>query len=177
MRYMAPRAKAASRVTSKVRVFGGRLTPQTQACKTKTVVVFPMPRTTWSASGADEQTLHSLPGTRPLYCLPTNLLSEEVLVPCFRGAQRVDCMVGFFSSAALAAVQRGYKVVYREAHRLIVEPHDARALRLAHRQRHSGKQAAGRGVGRIIRRGRLAKGMFNLPVMRSRLRYAEETHV
>ncbi len=45
-----------------------------------------------------EQTLRSLDGVRPLYILPVDPLAEEVLIPGFLAATKVDCMIGFFSS-------------------------------------------------------------------------------
>jgi len=44
---------------------------------------------------------------KPLYLLPRDNLSEEVLIPGFTGAMHARCMVGFFSSAALAEVAPG----------------------------------------------------------------------
>ena len=54
-----------------------------------------------------ERTLRSLEGVRPLYMLPVDPLAEEVLIPGFQGAGKVDCMVGFFSSEVLAALAPG----------------------------------------------------------------------
>ena len=48
-----------------------------------------------------------LDNAKPLYLLPRDGLSEEVLIPAFSGAIRARCMVGFFSSAALAEVAPG----------------------------------------------------------------------
>ncbi len=51
--------------------------------------------------------LRSLDGVRPLYMLPADPLAEEVLIPGFRVAGKVDCMVGFFSSEVLVALAPG----------------------------------------------------------------------
>lgn len=55
-----------------------------------------------SSAGADQPTvLRSLEDIRPLYFLPQDPLAEEVLIPGFQSAAKVDCMVGFFSSEVL----------------------------------------------------------------------------
>lgn len=51
--------------------------------------------------------LRSLNAIRPLYLLPRDPFAEEVLIPAFQSADRVDCMVGFFSSAILASLAPG----------------------------------------------------------------------
>ena len=51
--------------------------------------------------------LRSLEEVRPLYMLPVDPLAEEVLIPGFQAANRVDCMVGFFSSEVLASLAPG----------------------------------------------------------------------
>lgn len=51
--------------------------------------------------------LRSVPDIRPLYILPKDPVAEEVLIPGFRSAVRVDCMVGFFSSQVLASLAPG----------------------------------------------------------------------
>ena len=69
--------------------------------------------------------LRSLDGVRPLYMLPTDPLAEEVLIPSFRAAARVDCMVGFFSSEVLASLAPGlatYVIGSGNSFRLIVSP-------------------------------------------------------
>ena len=51
--------------------------------------------------------LHTLTGVRPLYILPNDPLAEEVLIPGFKNADTVDCMVGFFTSNVLASLAPG----------------------------------------------------------------------
>ena len=51
--------------------------------------------------------LHTLTGVKPLYILPTDPLAEEVLIPGFKNADTVDCMVGFFTSDVLASLAPG----------------------------------------------------------------------
>lgn len=69
--------------------------------------------------------LRSLDGVRPLYILPTDPLAEEVLIPGFRAAGKVDCMVGFFSSEVLASLAPGlatYVTGSENSFRLVVSP-------------------------------------------------------
>lgn len=69
--------------------------------------------------------LRSLDGVRPLYILPTDPLAEEVLIPGFRAAAKVDCMVGFFSSEVLASLAPGlatYVTGSENSFRLVVSP-------------------------------------------------------
>ena len=69
--------------------------------------------------------LRSLDGVRPLYILPTDPLAEEVLIPGFRVAGKVDCMVGFFSSEVLASLAPGlatYVTGSKSSFRLVVSP-------------------------------------------------------
>ena len=76
-------------------------------------------------TGTTERTLRSLDGVRPLYMLPADPLAEEVLIPGFRAAAKVDCMVGFFSSEVLAALAPGlasYIAGSQNSFRLIVSP-------------------------------------------------------
>lgn len=64
-------------------------------------------------------------GVRPLYVLPDDPLADEVLIPGFQNAAKVDCMVGFFSSEALADLAPGlatYITVTRDPLRLIISP-------------------------------------------------------
>ena len=72
-----------------------------------------------------KRTLRSLEGVRPLYLVPADPLAEEVLIPGFRAAERVDCMVGFFSSDVLASLAPGlatYIAGSEHSFRLIVSP-------------------------------------------------------
>jgi superfamily II DNA or RNA helicase len=70
-------------------------------------------------------TLRSLEGVRPIYMLPADPLAEEVLIPGFQTADKVDCMVGFFSSEVLASLAPGlatYIAGSEHSFRLIVSP-------------------------------------------------------
>ena len=69
--------------------------------------------------------IQSLRNVRPLYVLPDDPLSEEVLIPGFQRAHSVNCMIGFFSSHALASLAPGlatYITTTRNSLRLIVNP-------------------------------------------------------
>ena len=62
---------------------------------------------------------------RPLYMLPMDPLAEEVLIPAFKTADSVDCMVGFFSSKVLASLAPGLATFIASSDsplRLIVSP-------------------------------------------------------
>ena len=77
------------------------------------------------APPVQHRSLRSLDAVRPLYMLPTDPLAEEVLIPGFRTADAVNCMVGFFSSEALAALAPGlatYISGSQHSFRLIVSP-------------------------------------------------------
>src|SRR3712207_3922756 len=70
--------------------------------------------------------LTKLDDIKPLYFLPKDALAEEALIPCFRAAESVDCMVGFFSSASLATLAPGLATFINETSgriRLIVSPY------------------------------------------------------
>ena len=71
------------------------------------------------------RTLRSLDGVRPLYMLPADPLAEEVLIPGFQAARKVDCMVGFFSSEVLASLAPGlatYVTGSESSFRLVCKP-------------------------------------------------------
>ncbi len=71
------------------------------------------------------RTLRSVSDTRPLYILPDDPVTEEVLIPCFQAAAQVDCMVGFFSSEVLASLAPGLATFVncsQESFRLIISP-------------------------------------------------------
>ena len=71
------------------------------------------------------RTLRSLEGVRPLYMLPADPLAEEVLIPGFQEAGKVDCMVGFFSSEVLGSLAPGlaaYIANSENSFRLIISP-------------------------------------------------------
>ena len=60
-----------------------------------------------------------------MYILPNDPLAEEVLIPAFRVATGVDCMVGFFSGSVLASLAPGlatYIANDNESFRLIISP-------------------------------------------------------
>lgn len=62
---------------------------------------------------------------KPLYVLPNDSLAEEVLIEGFRMAGEASCMVGFFSSAVLAALAPGLATFINSSEqpfRLIVSP-------------------------------------------------------
>ncbi len=61
----------------------------------------------------------------PIYILPEDQLAEEVLIPSFMVSKKVDCMVGFFSSAVLASLASGLATFInqtRSSFRLVVSP-------------------------------------------------------
>lgn len=69
--------------------------------------------------------MRSLSDIRPLYFLPRDPLAEEVLIPGFQTAEKVDCMVGFFSSQVLVSLAPGlatYIAGSRSSFRLIISP-------------------------------------------------------
>ena len=51
--------------------------------------------------------LRAVQDIRPLYILPKDPMVEEVLIPSFGAATRVNCMVGFFSSKVLVSLAPG----------------------------------------------------------------------
>ena len=76
-------------------------------------------------SATEEGRLRLLDGIRPLYMLPTDPLAEEILIPAFQAAEKVACMVGFFSSEVLASLAPGlatYIAGSENSFRLIVSP-------------------------------------------------------
>jgi superfamily II DNA or RNA helicase len=79
--------------------------------------------------------LRALGAIRPLYFLPRDPFADEVLIQSFAVADRVDCMVGFFSSAILAELAPGLATYLgRPEHRFrlvispILSPEDQRAI-------------------------------------------------
>ena len=67
----------------------------------------------------------SLKGIQPIYFLPKDPFSEEVLVPTFRISKKADCMMGFFSSEALSTLAPGLAAFInssRFSFRLIISP-------------------------------------------------------
>ena len=70
-------------------------------------------------------TLRAIPDIRPLYILPKDPVTEDVLIPCFQTATHVDCMMGFFSSKILISLAPGLAAfIHRsdESLRLIISP-------------------------------------------------------
>ena len=81
--------------------------------------------TTWGVPATTRPLLRTLDGIRPLYVLPDDPLAESVLIPCFSAASRVDSMVGFFSSEALASLAPGLATFIDTSNghlRLIISP-------------------------------------------------------
>jgi len=67
----------------------------------------------------------SLTGIQPIYFLPNDPFSEEVLVPTFRISEKADCMMGFFSSEALSTIAPGLAAFINSSKfsfRLIISP-------------------------------------------------------
>ena len=67
----------------------------------------------------------SLKSIQPIYFLPNDPFSEEVLVPTFRISEKADCMMGFFSSEALSAIAPGLAAFINNSKfsfRLIISP-------------------------------------------------------
>jgi superfamily II DNA or RNA helicase len=80
---------------------------------------------THDGPGASPGALRALREIRPLYILPNDPLAEEVLVPGFRAAGKVDCMVGFFASSVLASLAPGLATFINSSEhsfRLIISP-------------------------------------------------------
>lgn len=69
--------------------------------------------------------LRLLNSIRPLYILPEDPLNEEVLIPGFKNASNVNCMVGFFSSEVLASIAPGLATYINTTHnsfKLVISP-------------------------------------------------------
>ena len=69
--------------------------------------------------------LRSLSNTKPLYFLPRDPLANEVLIPGFEESTVVECMMGFFSSQALASLAPGLATYINSTQgvfRLIISP-------------------------------------------------------
>ena len=72
-----------------------------------------------------DRTIRSLDSVYSLYMLPNDPFAEEVLIPGFNVAEKVDCMVGFFSSQVLASIAPGlatYINSSKNSFRLIISP-------------------------------------------------------
>ena len=75
--------------------------------------------------GRHDVSLRELDGVNPLFMLPDDPLATDVLIPGFKAAQRVDCMVGFFRSSVLTSLAPGlasYIHDSQHAMRLIISP-------------------------------------------------------
>tara|TARA_R110002072_G_scaffold106682_2_gene232918 strand:+ start:185 stop:2356 length:2172 start_codon:yes stop_codon:yes gene_type:complete len=78
-----------------------------------------------AVKGVQGKNMRRLDEVRPLYMLPADPLAEEVLIPGFQAAEKVDCMVGFFSSEVLASLAPGlaaYISSSENSFRLIISP-------------------------------------------------------
>jgi superfamily II DNA or RNA helicase/HKD family nuclease len=76
-------------------------------------------------AGCREAFRLALDDAKPLYFLPRDKVADEVLIPGFGGAASADCMMGFFSSGALADLAPGLATYIRNAQasfRLIISP-------------------------------------------------------
>ena len=70
-------------------------------------------------------TLRAIPDIRPLYILPKDPATTDVLIPGFQSATHVDCMMGFFSSEILVSLAPGLATFINcadESLRLIISP-------------------------------------------------------
>ena len=69
--------------------------------------------------------LQSIHGLHPIYLLPGDPFVHDVLIPGFTTSSNVDCMVGFFSSRALASLAPGLATFINNSDgrfRLIISP-------------------------------------------------------
>lgn len=76
-------------------------------------------------SSSSSNPLRLLDTIRPLYFLPVDPFAEEVLIPAFKSAATVDCMVGFFSSEVLASLAPGLATFINRSQnsfRLVISP-------------------------------------------------------
>ena len=74
---------------------------------------------------AETTGLTSIKGIKPIYVLPTDPFIEDVLIPGFKVASAVDCMVGFFKSSVLASLAPGIATFvnrHEGQFRLVVSP-------------------------------------------------------
>ena len=69
--------------------------------------------------------LRTIPDIQPLYILPKDPVTKDVLIPSFQSATSVDCMMGFFSSEILVSLAPGLASFIDssdESLRLIISP-------------------------------------------------------
>ena len=79
----------------------------------------------YELNAAAPTSLRDVRGMNPLYVLPDDPLTEDVLIPSFSVADRVDAMMGFFTSASLKTIAPGLATFINESDgrlRLIVSP-------------------------------------------------------
>lgn len=71
-------------------------------------------------------TIRAIPDIQPLYILPKEPFTKEVLIPCFQSANFVDCMMGFFSSKILVSLAPGLATFINSTAgylRLVISPY------------------------------------------------------
>lgn len=69
--------------------------------------------------------LRALDLVQPIFVLPQDSFANDVLIPGFQAAEKVDCMTGFFSSQILASLAPGLATyITRSEHsfRLVISP-------------------------------------------------------
>ena len=69
--------------------------------------------------------LRTILDIQPLYILPKDPVTKDVLIPCFQSTTSVDCMMGFFSSEILVSLAPGLASFIDcsdESLRLIISP-------------------------------------------------------
>lgn len=74
---------------------------------------------------ANSLTLRTISDIQPLYILPKEPLTKNVLIPCFQSATHVDCMMGFFSSEILVSLAPGLATFINASEgnlRLVISP-------------------------------------------------------
>ena len=73
----------------------------------------------------DTRGLALLADIKPIYLLPDDPFFPQVLIPCFQSSCAVDCMVGFFTSEALASLAPGLATFINESQgvlKLLISP-------------------------------------------------------
>ena len=79
----------------------------------------------WPQISSSDATLQSLGQIRSLYMLPDDSFVESALLPCFSASERVDCMMGYFSSESLSSLAPGLATFIDKSRgniRLIISP-------------------------------------------------------
>jgi len=80
---------------------------------------------TWEIESAHSTLRQALDEAQPLYVLPGDPLTRDVLIPALSVSVSVDVMTGYFSSAAFAALAPGLALFLRKSNagmRMIVSP-------------------------------------------------------